>query len=387
MDARLVIVFLVFTAATSSRLVYLLFFHPLASFPGPRLAAVTRLWLFFYEIRGCGHQKIAELHQELGKSVRIGPDELSFLDVDTYYDEVYTQSTKFMKEPRFYRAFDNPGASLFTRTMRFDHASMKRLMSHAFSRSNVIALVPMLHRNTHAWISKLKSHVSKNGKIPLWHATQCLTLDNASCFSYGSAEGAIESDDFHHPLFKGFDNFAPMVVVFQHFPWMQTLAHLILHHIPAFRSINRGSATGFDRLRHTRVPGKEGLIMFESMLMKADKSRVILKADETISEGALMLVAGTGTTAAALTTAIYHLTRRPEIWKELRSQISSALSESSNHIDVVQLESVALLKAVIMESLRVAVPIRGRHPRVVPQGGWRYDGKILPHGVSLFEVE
>lgn len=46
------------------KICYNLFFHPLAKVPGPRWAAVTRLWLFFQEMTGMSHEHLLDLHNQ-----------------------------------------------------------------------------------------------------------------------------------------------------------------------------------------------------------------------------------------------------------------------------------------------------------------------------------
>jgi cytochrome P450 len=94
------------------------------------------------------------------------------------------------------------------------------------------------------------------------------------------------------------------------------------------------------------------------------------------------VLSGTGTTAAALTTAVYHLVKQPELWKRLQAALSSALG-SNKQPDITELEKIPLLEACAKEALRLSVPIRGRHPRVVPAGGWQYRGYSIPQGVRL----
>jgi hypothetical protein len=64
-------------------LCYNLYFHPLASYPGPKLAAATPLpWATAVFFRRISHW-VHELHQKYGDIVRIGPNELSYAMLDS----------------------------------------------------------------------------------------------------------------------------------------------------------------------------------------------------------------------------------------------------------------------------------------------------------------
>jgi hypothetical protein len=56
--------------AFAASTVYSVYFGPLAKFPGPKLAAATRLYEFYYDLilKGRYTWKIRELHQEYGVS-------------------------------------------------------------------------------------------------------------------------------------------------------------------------------------------------------------------------------------------------------------------------------------------------------------------------------
>lgn len=91
---------------------------------------------------------------------------------------------------------------------------------------------------------------------------------------------------------------------------------------------------------------------------------------------------GTGTTALVLTTAIYYLNAQPELWKELQAILLEKFpNASAEEPDIVELEKIQLLEACVKESMRVSVPIRGRFPRDVPEGGLSIHGFHVPQGV------
>jgi hypothetical protein len=50
------------------RALYNVFFHPLAKFPGPRLAAVSRIWLWYRESKGDMIEYMTEMHRIHGTS-------------------------------------------------------------------------------------------------------------------------------------------------------------------------------------------------------------------------------------------------------------------------------------------------------------------------------
>lgn len=68
--------------------IYRLYLHPLRSIPGPRLAAATGWYDFYYDVvlRGELLFKIKELHEIYGPVVRITPREVHVADITLYHE-------------------------------------------------------------------------------------------------------------------------------------------------------------------------------------------------------------------------------------------------------------------------------------------------------------
>ncbi|KAF9634835.1 benzoate 4-monooxygenase cytochrome p450 [Lasiodiplodia theobromae] len=371
--------------------IYNAFIHPLAGIPGPRLAAISRLWLFRADLSGHAHTTIQRWHDAHGPLIRIAPNELSIRSLDAYTRSLYCQNTRFTKAPYFYAAFDNPHGSVFSETGKQAHAAEKRLMAHAFSRQNVLGLQrSVLYPNLERWVQRVRKECVERGRpVPLWLATQCLTLETAACFSYGSGAEAFEAEGFECELLAGFEVLPKIVTVFQHWPavrrvamWVQRLAG------SGIARVNQGASEGFDRLVAQKRQGEtNGMIMFDSMMERATRNGMPLDRTRLVNNGSLMLVAGTGTTAASLTTAIYYLVKQPQLWYELKRQLLEKFGDVSSQPDVVELEKVPLLEAVVKEALRVGNPIRGRNPRVTPPGGWDFNGVHVPEGTIVSSAQ
>lgn len=78
---------------------YRLYFHPLSRVPGPRLAAVTKLYQTYYAREY--FKQIGALHERYGPVVRINPNEIHLSGVDEY-DRIYHVGSNYVKDAVYY---------------------------------------------------------------------------------------------------------------------------------------------------------------------------------------------------------------------------------------------------------------------------------------------
>lgn len=80
--------------------------HPLAKFPGPKLAAVSSLWRAYHQIWRDGKllHTTKELHRHYGHAIRISPNEIDFCSPQAFFD-IYNSDFNGIKDPDFYNIF------------------------------------------------------------------------------------------------------------------------------------------------------------------------------------------------------------------------------------------------------------------------------------------
>ncbi|KAI1311466.1 trichodiene oxygenase [Xylaria venustula] len=95
-----------------SLVVHRLFWHPLARFPGPKLAAVKRYVEAHYDLVCNGQYtfKISEMHKKYGPIIRISPHELHISDA-SFFEKLFSRDSHWDKYTWSYDAF---GADLST---------------------------------------------------------------------------------------------------------------------------------------------------------------------------------------------------------------------------------------------------------------------------------
>ena len=90
-------------ARTAQLVVRRLYLSPIAHIPGPKLAALTRLYEFYYDIVLGGQYtfKVLELHKQYGPIVRISPWEIHVGDPD-FFPKLYTGPSRRREKWAFY---------------------------------------------------------------------------------------------------------------------------------------------------------------------------------------------------------------------------------------------------------------------------------------------
>lgn len=145
--------------------IYRLFFASLAKLPGPKITALTQLWVMYHEFKGDRTVKLDELHRKYGPVVRVSPSEVSFNSQEALR-EIYGASSTYSKS-HFYDMFIYYNErNTFTSLSKGDHSSKKRLVADRYTKSYVMQPSVAERVRTHA--ASFMKELSKSSKVDVY---------------------------------------------------------------------------------------------------------------------------------------------------------------------------------------------------------------------------
>lgn len=186
-------------AAIVWRLLWRLWFHQLARYPGPKLAAVSNLPYVIWTVSGQLHQRLRELHDQYGEVVHIRPNALTYRSPQAWKD-IYGHrkpgALPFSKDPEFYMPAA-PGQSHMINANEADHSRQKRLLTHAFSERALRDQEPLIMSYIDLFIRRLRGYANREEKVNLEEWLNFLTSDIVGDLAFGTPFGCLEGSKYH----------------------------------------------------------------------------------------------------------------------------------------------------------------------------------------------
>lgn len=173
--------------------VYRIYFHPLAKYPGPVLGKFTSLPKMIAMFRRNRITWQSEMLRKYGDPVRIGTNELIFGNMKSWQD-IYGQcSNPCTKEPTFYDMFTATGAtSILNEINRSRHSRLRRLVSHGFSQKALLEEEGLMHKKVETYINTVIAPAAKRGEtVDIFHKTMEHYLDIVSYLSFGKSFDSV----------------------------------------------------------------------------------------------------------------------------------------------------------------------------------------------------
>jgi hypothetical protein len=190
--------------------VYRLYLHPLARCPGPKLAALTFFYGFYFEgiKRGRYTFEIQRMHEKYGSIVRINHNELH-VNESSFIDELYAGGGKRQdKYPYSSAQFGIPDSVFGTPGHELHHLR-RGALNRFFSKSSVSRLEPVIHNVIEKLVSQLKTHSVSGKLVAINMAFSCVTTDIVTEYAFAKNYNFLGSPtfepNFHRAIIAGTD--------------------------------------------------------------------------------------------------------------------------------------------------------------------------------------
>ncbi|RSM03390.1 hypothetical protein CDV31_010524 [Fusarium ambrosium] len=364
-------------------IIYQLFFSPLRKFPGPKLWAVSIIPYVRMHLQGQSHQKILELHQKYGPIVRIGPNFLSFNHPDAMKEirgHRKTGTGENSKEPHAV----TPNADNIIGANRPDHQRFRRALANGFSARTMQDQQPIIKSYIDSFIRVLHEECA-DGKEPVniekWF--NFLTFDLVGDLAFGESFGCLAEKKYNpwvRHIFKGIKDIAYMTN-FGRIPWLAKILKLFTPK-SVFNKWAEHKEISSEKVRKRLAMDYDRPDFVDSMVKKTKSAGADITFDELASNAQLIVLAGSETTATLLSAATYYLTTHPDILAKLNDEVRSAFT-SEDEIDMISVQKLPYMLAVLNESLRMFPPVVNGIPRLIGPGGDTIIGQYIPEGTTV----
>ncbi|EDU39777.1 cytochrome P450 27, mitochondrial precursor [Pyrenophora tritici-repentis Pt-1C-BFP] len=339
--------------------IYRLYFHPLAAFPGPMLAAVTSWYEAYYEITR--FLALLTWHVQ-GPIIRVTPNELHIRD-SRFFEQVYPKNVHLDKEG-WDKRFGCSGGLLTTVDAQ-DHKRRRAAVTHMFSRRSILDFIHIIYRHIDTLSVRMQDFEARKEPINLTHAFPALTGDIIMDYFFG-----FNYDQLKHPDFESFHDAFIKIGGVGH---VATQFPAIL---PDQWTLIGRTLSG-DTLKSNDAPRTIfDEILTSQQLPACDKSHRRL-ADEA----QIIIGGGVATTAFSLSIAAYYVIATPRIYERLHRDLVAAFPNR----DVIELgpcERMPYFKAVVLEAVRLSYGLSARNPRTF-KGEFSYGGWVIPGGTCV----
>jgi cytochrome P450 len=334
---------------------------------------------------------VDRIHQTYGPVVRIAPNELSFV-TDQAHRDIYVRRVvdgyPMAKNPLHFTAAPN-GAYPISSAPKDDHIRQRRALAHAFSEKALAEQEPMIRKYIDLLMVKLESaatHDSKMAGLDVGKWFNWTVFDIFGDLGFGELFNCLADERYHTwtSLLRFFPKAALMAKSLQDYGIISPILMLLL--MP--KEVISGAKDHWNlcvQMVHQRLQQKTDRKDIMSFILpkNSNETEAILSVPELEATGYILIFAGAETTASSLSATVSYLVRHPSKFAKLREEIRGQFSSAEEiRFRNTTANQLPYMHAVIQESLRVAPPVAGHSPRVVPEGGSVVDNEIVPEGVS-----
>ncbi|KLO15623.1 high nitrogen upregulated cytochrome P450 monooxygenase 2 [Schizopora paradoxa] len=356
--------------------------HPLYRYPGPLVARLSKFWMMHITAGSKMNEYIKSLHDRYGPYVRIGPNEISCVDMDAMQD-IFGPSG--MPKGPIWDARGNPDKARMLVALRdfHEHSRQRKPWNRAFSTSAVKDYEPIVAKRVRQLADTLENTFcnSKVGvDITQWFGY--FSFDFMGDMAFGGGFELMNDAD-KEGIWKRMEarvkNLAPLM----HIPWATRL-------LLKFPSIT-GSVSKFREFtiacaRRRKEMGSSTKDLYYHLTNEDGAQLETPNVESILSNGELAIIAGADTSANALSGVFYYLLTHPRELSRLREEVDRVFPRGEGDaVDASRLAGMEFLNAVINETLRLqpALPTYTQRAPAKGSGGHWLGQRFIAEGTAV----
>ncbi|RAH69949.1 cytochrome P450 [Aspergillus aculeatinus CBS 121060] len=366
--------------------VHRIYFHRLHQHPGPLLAKLTNWYAAYYTWQGTIHLKLREWHDAYGPIVRFGPNSIS-MNSPTAMAQIYSARANVRKDDAYsVMSASSHIPSTISCLDKGQHAAKRRILAQLFTPSALKGVEERVLSHIRTFCASLGESSQDGRATDMAVLSDYLTFDIISDLCYGQAFGLLQCTALRYiPNVISRISRRNAICFIQPAIQKYRLDRLFLAPISTqIRAFGRWIQQQQKEHPHKITPDFRSHLTTSTITHSGPDPRPLTNKEVWI-ELLQLVIAGSDTTAVALSAAVFHLCHHAAALARATAEVRTHFPTTVEAIrpGSPQLRRCTYLHACIHESLRLAPPVTGLAPRRVLEGGIQVDGVWLPAGIVL----
>ncbi|KAF1966836.1 cytochrome P450 [Bimuria novae-zelandiae CBS 107.79] len=386
-----------------AKIIYRIFLHPLAKFPGPKIAAATRWYEAYYDLRphrpGTFFLELKRLHKIYGHIVRINPEELH-VDDPEWIDVLYVTPARGIRDKYTPAALmaGAPGSGFGT-SLHDVHRKRRASISPLFSKAAAASSTDLIYKNVLTMLQNVRKQIKHQGYAEIQVNWLTMNCDSLTDSFLGKGMGLLRDEKLAQAWAETVNAVATGTPFSKQFPWFIPLASKLpiwvlerltpeLSKLLKVRKDMLEQATEAVAFHSQHVGVSKGARptheLYRTILSFSGLSEQEKRPERISQEGFVVLVAGSDTTARILTNGVFFvLSDKTKITPRLYDELLQAMPTLDSRPSLQKLEKLPWLTAVIKETMRLSALQTSRLSVVSPRDDLHYQEWAIPAGSAV----
>jgi cytochrome P450 len=388
-----------------ARIVYNLYFHPLAHIPGPFWGRASGIPSWYHSFRGDRHIWLWQQFEMHGDTIRAEPNLIVYRDPKAYSD-IYGVKANVQRS-RFYLSWKRQenAANTMTSVDYHEHAWRRKILNQAFTENMVRTTSEFMIQHIERWNELMLDECADGDE---WSATinladrlDMLIFDIMGDLVFGTDFKIKEPGEnqfrimphtiasylkFLYPISR-----SPILEVIL---WLKPrgLNQLMEHTVPPAvrqyykfveKCVNARIDLFDEEAKKPEDERRKDMFYYVRDARNPETGEHALEYPKLRAESAMLTVAGTDTTAVSLTGIFFYLSSDPWRSQKLFNELRETFSTVDEIVYGPKLNGCTYLRACIDEGMRLFPSGPSEAPREVRKGGLTVMGEHLPEGTVV----